>query len=244
MDSLNKLFKKAIKSNNPEEINDFLIRLGKDPKREYLTLLNYFIENISLPNFEKIKLNLVFIIGKIGEKAQLDEKYLKFLEDEYYKSDRWVRNDIIQALYRISKSSELPEYHFQLIRFSLTDGYEPVIINSLKLLHSLRNVPNVILRNVIQILKTKNPEIINEGSLVLQKFVKDSNHLFYLLNDSDTYKSIKKNTFRSLLIAYFKSVINLEPFRKKIETAGWDDDIKKVYLKEIDTYERILVKNL
>ncbi|MFX1258548.1 MAG: hypothetical protein ACFFAN_11850 [Promethearchaeota archaeon] len=241
---MNNFFQKAIKSNDPEEVNDFLIRLGKDPKREYISFIDYFIDKIDLPIFEKIKLNLIFILGEIGEKAQLDKKYLKFLEDVYYKSDRWVRNEIIQTLYRISTKTELLKDHLQIIRFSLTEDYDPVVINALNLLLSIQNVPNVILKNVIQILKTKNPEIFDKCTLVLQKFISDSNQLFYLLNDLDMYKSIKKNTIRSLLIAYFKSAITLEPFRKKIETARWDIDIKETYIKEIDTYERILLKNL
>ncbi len=244
MESINNLFKKAIKSRDSEEINEFLIELSKDPEKEYLTFLNYFIDNINLPIFEKIKINLIFALGEIGEKVQLDERYLKFLEEIYYKSDRWVRNEIIQAIDKISRKSELPGYHLQLIRFSLIDDYEPVVINSLKILLGLQNLPNFILKNVIQILKSKNSEIIQECSLILQKFIHDSNQLFFLLNDSEMYKNIKKGTIRSLLIAYFKSVINLESFRKKIENANWDKDSKERYIKEIDTYERILLKNL
>ncbi|MFX0042296.1 MAG: hypothetical protein ACFE8L_05235 [Candidatus Hodarchaeota archaeon] len=244
MESMNILFKEAIKSKNSEKINNFLIELSKDPKKEYLTFLSYFIDNVNLPLFEKTRLNLIFVLGEIGEKIQMDEKYLKFLEEIYYKSDRWVRNEIIQAIDKISRKSELPEHYLQLIRFSLTDDYEPVVINSLNVLLGLKNLPNHILKNVIQILKSKNSEIIQKCSLILQRFVHDSNQLFYLLNDSNMYRSIKKNTIRTLLLAYFKSVINLEPLKNKIETANWDRDSKEIYIKEIETFERILLKNL
>lgn len=243
MESMKDFFEKAIKSKNSEHMNEFLIKLGEDPKKEYLLFLDYFIDNINQPIFEKTIVNLIFILGEIGENFQLDEKYLKFLEEIYYKSDRWVRNEIMQAIEKISRKSKLPENYFQLIRFSLIDEYEPLVINSLKVLLSLEKLPNNILKNVIQILKSKNSEIIEHCSLILQKFIYDSNQIFHLLDDSEMYKSIKKETIRSLLIAYFKSVLNLDSFKKKIENANWEINSKEIYIKEIDTYERILLKN-
>ena len=72
----------------------------------------------------------------------------------------------------------------------------------------------------------------------------DSAWLFNLLNTLDNYKILKSRAVRSLLLIQFKSIMNLESFREMILNSKWDEDYKKIYLDEIDTFERIFVKNI
>ena len=115
MEILKNKFEEIKKAKNPEVINDFLMKLSEDPNIEYLNLLQYFIDNLETQTFEKVKLNIIFLLGEIGKLSTLDFKYLEFLLKAYYKSDRWVRNEIIQAFGKISKNTKLTDDIFKLI---------------------------------------------------------------------------------------------------------------------------------
>ena len=100
-------YKEAKESNDPEIINSFLIELGKDPNKGDLRYLDFFINNLEKQLYEKIKLNLIYVIGEIGHITPLTENYSQILYETYYISDRWVRNEIIQAIDKISKKLTL-----------------------------------------------------------------------------------------------------------------------------------------
>ncbi|MFX1304802.1 MAG: hypothetical protein ACFE9X_15720, partial [Promethearchaeota archaeon] len=111
---------------DPEEINDFLIKLSENPNTEDLKRVDYFIDNLDPPIFEKIKLNLIFLLGEIGESTPIEDKYLNFLLETYYTSDRWIRNEIIQAIGKISKKIEITESIIKLIGYAVNDDYTPI----------------------------------------------------------------------------------------------------------------------
>ncbi len=79
---------------------------------------------------------------------------------------------------------------------------------------------------------------------IFEKFILDFNELFDSLDYSDNYLILKPKAIRALLILYFQTLIDLESFKKKILTSKWEDNNKEKYLKEIDTYEKILMRRL
>ncbi len=244
MENISKSFQKILKSKNPEELNDFLVKLSEDPSDEYLNFIDYLINNLELQILEKIKLNLIFFLGELGKVVSLDQKYLEFLSETYYKSDRWVRREIIQTFYNISKKTKLTKNIIELVGYALNDDYIPIKVNTQKVLLNLDALPKSVLENLFRSLNSKESEMINYSSKIFEKHFKDSKQIFTSLNESGNYMTLKKHGVRTLLLICFKSLINLEALREMILSSNWPDTSKKIYLKEIETYESILLKNL
>lgn len=244
MELLKQKFDEIKKSNNPEVINDFLIKLSDNPNIEYLNYLKYFVEYLDPQILDKIKLNLIFVIGEIGNLAQIPDEYLRILEEIYYKSDRWIRNEVIQAIDKIFKNTEVNEKTVELISNALNDEYVVIKISTLKLLANFKKLPDSILKNLIRLMNSKDSEILEGIERILRRIPQQPDRIFNLLNRPDNYKILKPRGIRSLLLIQFKSIINTESFREMISNCSWDDSYKEKYLKEINTFERILVKNI
>ncbi len=240
MELLKKNFKKL---EDPEEINDFLIKLSENPDIEYLKYINYFIDNPKPQIINKIKLNLVFLIGEIGKNSPLGHKYLNYLLESYYTSDRWIRNEIIQAFEKISKRIEITGDILKLIGYAINDDYEPIKINALKIIYDFENLPSMILRNIFQALNYKDVGTEDLYIDIFYKFLPDFHQLFNSLNNQENYKILKSISIRVLLLAYFKSPLDMESFRKMIVDSNWEENFKEMYLNEIDIYEKVLLKN-
>ena len=160
MELLNREFDKIKESNNPEMINNFLIRLSENPKEQSLKFIDFFINETEEGIYEKIKLNLVYSIGEIGSLAKIEDFYLQKLIDMYYTSDRWVRNEIVQAIFKQSKISALNENVILLIGNALNDDYPPIKINALKVLLNLTQVPDFVFINIFRILNSKDSVVV------------------------------------------------------------------------------------
>ena len=93
-------------------------------------------------------------------------------------------------------------------------------------------------------MNSKDSEILEGCRRILKRIPQQPDRIFNLLNRSDNYKILKQRGIRSLLLIQFKSVVNTESFREMISNSSWDDSYKENYKKEIDTFERILVKNI
>lgn len=229
---------------DPEEINDFLIKLSENPSIEELKCIKHFIDNLDAPFFEKIKLNLIFLLGEIGKSTPLEELYLNFLVETYYTSDRWIRNEIIQSIGKISEKIEITDEVIKLIGYAINDDYSPIKVNALEVLLNLRELPIFVRRNVFQALNSKDSELEAFCVKVFDKFLPDLNQLFDSLNYLENYKILKPKAIVALMLVYFKSPLNLELFRQKVLESNWEEDHKKIYLKEMDTYEKILLKRI
>ncbi|MFX0081278.1 MAG: hypothetical protein ACFE94_05950 [Candidatus Hodarchaeota archaeon] len=244
MELLNQIFDEIKESNNPEVINDFLIELSENPNTDHIKYLSYFINNQDIKIFDKIKLNLIYVLGEIGNLTPLSDKYLVFLEKEYYKSDRWVRNEIIQAIFKISKNLDLGEKIIELIANALNDEYSVIKINTLKLISNFKNLPDIILKNLVLLMNSKDPEILDGCRRILKRIPQKTETIFNTLNKSNTYKILKPRGIRTFLLLQFKSINNTESFKEMIINSNWDDNYKENYLKELYTFERILARNL
>jgi hypothetical protein len=243
-DSINAQYEEVKKSKDPEIINNFIIELSKNPIKENLRYLDVFIFNLDKGLFEKIKLNLIYAIGEIGNKNPLPNEYLQFLYNTYYISDRWIRAEIIHSIEKASKTSPLDKYTFKIISTALRDDYIPVKMNALKIVLNFKKIPKSILKSLFHVLNSKNSEVLEVCERVLEKFSLDSNFLFNALDELDNYKILKPRAIRLLFSIPLKSIFNLESFRELVLNSQWDENYVKNYLEEIDIFEKILTRNL
>ncbi len=244
MELLNNNFEEIKRNKNSEIINDFLIKLGEDPNKEYLKYIEYFMNNLDTQIFNKVKLNLIFLMGEIGKVTILDERYLKFLIETYFTSDRWIRNEIIKTIGKISANSDITNDVIELVSNALNDDYSPIKVNALQVMLNFKELPRVVRRYIFQALNSRDFELEAFCVQVLDKFLPDYNQLVNSLNYSDNYKILKPYAIRTLLMGYFLSPLNLEPFRQKILNSNWEIEYKEIYLTEIDNYEKIILKKL
>ncbi len=244
MDSIEKKFVDVKTSNNSEKINDFLIELSKNPQEEHLKFLDFFIRDLDSQIFEKITLNFIYLIGEIGRIVPLKEKYLNLLIETYYKSDRWIRSEIIQAIKNIIEKNEATEEMIKLIGYAINDEYQPIKINSLKIILNLNEIPQFIKRNLFLALKSNDVESNELCIRIFENHIPDINDLFSSLDYSDNYTLLKPHMIRTLLLTYFKSPIYIESFRTMILESNWKIEYKEEFLKEIDVYTKILLKSI
>ena len=242
MEIINNAFEKAKNSENIEEINDFLIRLGENPKEDYLILLDYFINETEKEKFEKIKLNITFVLGEIGRLTPISIKYLQKLIDIYYTSDMWIRHEIVLAIDKISKKTALDKKIITLLGNALNDNYLPVKISALQTIKNIEILPDSILIHFFRVINSKESEVIDLCRKILERVPLDK--IFTLLNTSENYKVLKSRAIRTLLLINFRSILNLEAFREKVFDSGWENSYKEKFLKEIETLQRILLKTM
>jgi len=244
MELLKNNFEEVKRIKDPEIINDFLIKLSEDPKEDYLNYIEYFMNNLDKQIFDKVKLNLIFLIGEISNLTTIDEKYLSFLVETYYVSDRWIRNEIIQAIGIISAKSAITDEVIKLLGYAVIDDYSPIKINALQMILNLEALPPTMIRNIFQALNSKSSELEVLLVKIIEKFLPDYNQLLNSLNLLHNYKILKQHAIRTLLLVCFRSALNLESFRQKISNSNWEIEYKEKFLKEIDIYEKVFLRKL
>lgn len=244
MDPLEQEFNNVKNSNNPETVNDFLIRISKIPKEEYLPFLEYFLSDANEDLYNKIKLNLIFALGEIGSVTELTNFYFQKLVNIFYTSDRWVRYEIIQTISKISKNTKLNDEIINLLGNALNDDYLLVKSGVLELMKSFEKIPNSILLQFFRVLNTKETEILDLCRQVFERVPLKLESICRFLDTSENYKILKPRAIRSLLLIKFRPINDLEAFREFISNSGWEDNHKMIYLKEVDTLQRILLKTL
>jgi hypothetical protein len=235
-------FEELKESNNPEELNEFIIKLAEDPREEYLDFVSYFVKNLSEPLLNKVKINLIYLIGVLSKKLAIDQFFLEFLKKQYYLSDRWIRNEIIKALSEIAKKQPLKDKYIELISISLREEYIPIKKNALEALNKTIKIQYPFLKEILPLMGSHNSEITEKSKKLLTREINNYRELYHFLNIEDNYKMMNKNNFRAILVAFFNSVFYLEEFRKLLQDSNWENDHKQVFLEELDTYERLLLK--
>ncbi|MFX1497694.1 MAG: hypothetical protein ACFFBH_09225 [Promethearchaeota archaeon] len=236
-----------IKNMNTDALNDVLIEVSKKPDKKDLIFFDNLIENIQNSLLEKVKINLIYLLGEIGKNNFLEKKYINYLIKSYFNSDRWERNEIIQSLAKIININEVSSEIFDIIAYAILEEYIPTKINALKLLKKLNPIPNIILKNLIKVIDFSNLEVVEYSIQILKEHIKNDLALFSMLNTDENYALLTKNSVRTLLIEYFNSVIDLTNFKEKILESNWKENYKTLFVKEIESYQRILLnqgKNL
>lgn len=244
MEIIEELFEKIKNSEDSEAINDLLIELGNNPKEEYLSYVEYFMKNCKPSIINDIKINLIYVLGQIGRYKKVTDTNIEYLYEEYFKSDRWVRNEILNALDLIAINKKLPEKIMKNVENALVDEYLPIRINALSIVLHFDSLPNSLMKKLIGILSSSESRLLDSCGRVFKKFIINDNQLFEILSQERNFMDMDKHSIRRLLIIYFKSIFDLENFRKLIIYSNWDNVSKETFLKELYTFEQILLKNL
>ncbi|NHJ24324.1 MAG: hypothetical protein EAX89_07095 [Candidatus Lokiarchaeota archaeon] len=172
----------------------------------------------------------------------MDTKYIDFLVNSYYNSDRWVRNEIIQALYNIVKSGSDLKSINEVLETALKEDYEPIQDSTLKVFNLYKNLEESSLKSIISILGTKNTDRVNQALKILKKEISNEEKLFNFLNNHQNYKLLNKNMVRVLIIEFLTTISQLETFQEKILNSDWEEKVKVTLNSEIKILEKILLQ--
>ena len=242
MEDIENILLKIQDITNPQEINDILIKLSKNPNEKTLVIVDYFLDSLNATILNKIKLNLIFLLGAIGSVTVLNRKYLNFLVESYFNSDRWVRNEIIQSFLVILQNHEYNNEIYQIIEHALNEDYVPIKKSALSVLMILKELPEKVILTLLRILDTNNDDILEMGLKILKRDVQTWDELFELLNISKGYTILNKFIVRVLILEYFDSISELEAFIEKINSSKWEEEYKILCNTEINSFQRILKK--
>lgn len=237
-------FRELVKSEDVSLINNYLVEASRHPEKEDLKKINFLIKDASTSVLEKIKLNLIYFLGEFGKIQQLDAIYIQFLVSSYFNSDRWIRNEILETFNKLSKENELTDEIINILAYALLEDYDPTKYNALNVIKKLDFLPDLILKNLLKILEYSSRELVESIIIIIKFHFENSQALFSMLNSSENFTFLEKNSIRSLLVAYFDSIINLEAFRKKIIDSEWPEKHKTLIYNEIDTYQKILARSV
>ncbi len=243
MDEIEKIIIKIRNTTNPQEINNILIELSKKPNVKLLAIIDYLLDSLPITMLEKVKMNLIFLLGGIGNITILNQKYLNYLIENYYNSDRWVRNEIIQAFLQILQYHEYNNKILEILKYALNEDYTPIKKGALNALMLFKGLPKIELKTLLKVLDTDNSEIVEKGIIILKKYIQDRNDLFGLLNTSKNYTILSKSIIRILIISYFDSKDELESFKENIKSSEWEDKYKVLCNTEITSFQNIFMKN-
>ncbi len=244
MEDIEKILLKIQDNTNSQEINDILIELSKNSSENSLVIVDYFLDSLNSTILNEIKLNLIFLIGVIGSKTVLNRKYLSFLVESYFNSDRWVRNEIIQSFLVILQNHEYNDEIYQIIEHALNEDYAPIKKSALNVLMILKELPEKVVLTLLRVLDTNNDEILEMGLKILKRSVQTGDALFELLNISKGYAILNKFIVRVLILEYFNSISELESFVEKINSSKWEEEYKILCKTEIKSFQRILKKKV
>ncbi len=229
-----------IKSANYTAINEFLIEASKTPHLKNLIDIDYLITSSQDSLFNHFAINVIFLLGEIGKNHFLSDKYTNFLITTYFKSDRWIRNEILLAFSKSIRIDELFKNILDVIEFALVDDYDPITISALTIIYYAKKIPDRFFPKIIKNLESKNPKIVQKSVKVLKKHVESTDVLYDILLKENIIDLYSKQILRSLLLAFFNDVHIVEEFKEKIMNSDLDLTKKESLISEIKTYKRIL----
>ncbi len=242
MKDIKSIKKKLRHSSSTNEINEILIEISKNPNEFTLSIIDFLFQILDIQQLNNVKINLVYLIGKASQIVKLDTKYIDFLVNSYYESDRWVRNEIIQAFYNIVKSGSYLKSINEVLETALKEDYEPIQDSSLKVFNLYKNLEESSLKSIMSILGTKNTDRVNLALKILKKEITNEEKLFNFLNNHQNYKLLNKSIVRVLIIEFLTTISQLETFQEKILNSDWEEKVKVTFNSEINTLEKILLQ--
>ena len=167
-----KRLKEFIELKDYSSINDFLIEISRSPKEDDLIFIDTLRNNLDLDLRKNYILNLVYYLGELGMRTILDVKYIIFMNNVYFQSDRWVRNEILSSILKFITKIIPSEDIFIIIRNAISDEYPPIRLNAIKILDQIDIIPEDILIRVILSLKSNDSEMIPYITRVIRKNIK------------------------------------------------------------------------
>lgn len=234
---------KIIQIKDPEMVNDYLIELGKNPDEMVLQKIRDIIFlSQKKENFKRIEINLIWLLGELSLHFIIEDDLIEFIINEYYNSDRWIRNEIIIALENIFKEREISNKVIDLLLKALSETYDPIVSNACSFLLNIKIIPKSILQKLIVILKSDNIKLRDQSISVLKTQFNKVKDIFEMLNQQETYNLLDNTSVRAIIQAFLDDLFRLEEFRKLLVNSSWEPNIKQQILSEIDTYQKILIK--
>jgi len=244
MENFDEIYKKLLDSNDPEKINDLIISLSKNPKDIPSDFLKSILKNLDSNTLEKVKINFIFLLGEIGKIKKIDDKFYTYLIDSYFDSDRWIRDEIVEALIKISYFYPPNENLVDLLSFAIIEDYLPLKKKALDLLNVIEKVPLDILNKLFKNLDAPDSIIEDKIISIFKNNIRNERELMDFLNYSKNYKELNRSIIRTLLINYVHSINNLTEFRSAVQNSNWNEKFKNILINEIEIYEKILLKRL
>ena len=241
MNGKEKCLRNFIELKDYNSINDFLIEISKSPNEKDLTYIDTLMNVRDLELRENYILNLVYYLGELGKRVILDAKYIIFMNNVYFQSDRWVRNEILSSILKFIHKIKPSESIFN--RNAISDEYQPIKLNAIRILDQIDIFPEDILIRVILSLKSNDSEIIPFSTQVIRKNIKSNQNLIILLEKlKDIDPSVELTLIRNLLTNLYESVMELERFREDLLKSNLSEDYKNKFLNEIKIMQKILLE--
>ncbi|MBY9004567.1 MAG: hypothetical protein KGD73_11385 [Candidatus Lokiarchaeota archaeon] len=244
MNEHNKNLELYLKSENFDAINEFLIEASKTPHLKNLIDIDYLITNSPNSLLNHFAINLIFLLGEISKNHFLSDYYIEFMTETYFKSDRWIRSEILFAFSKSIRNDDLFKKISEIIEFALTDDYDPIRINALTIINNTRNIPRRYFPRMIKNLESKNPKISEKSIEALKKHVVSIDILYEILLDDNAINLYNKQILRSIMLTFFTEVHLVEDFKKIIMNSDLDLAKKELVNSEIKTYKRILQQSI
>jgi hypothetical protein len=243
MNERNNTLRDYIELKDYNSINDFLIESSKSPNAKDLKYIDILLNVPDLEFRKNYILNLVFYLGELGKSTILDEKYVIFMKNIYFQSDRWVRNEILTTILKFMLKTKLNEDIFTIIRNAITDEYLEIKLNAIRIINQVDNIPEDIALRVLLNFGSNNSELISYSSRIIKKNVKSNQILINLLKKLyDINPNLEIGLIRNLLINLFESVLELEHFREDLSESELAERFKQKFLNEIKIMQKILLK--
>jgi len=240
MNDHNKNLEDNVKTENYEAVNEYLIEATKNPQLKNLLDIEYLIKNSQDSFFYHFAINLIYLLGEIGRNHFLGDCYIKFLVETYFKSDRWIRNEILLAFSKSIRIDDLFQRILDVIEFALVDDYDPIIINALTVVYHVKRIPESYYPKIIKNLESKNHIIVQESIKVLKKHVESIDMFYKILMEDNIINLYSKQVLRSILMTFFTNIDQVEDFKEKIVKSDLNISKKESLISEIKTYQRIM----
>ena len=240
MNSIEEIIQKIQNNlNNSDIINEILIELSQELKPTHIKVVDYLLKNVSKENLSRININLVYLLGELGTLTPLSLNYITFLFDTFYNSDRWIRSEVLKTLEKNIDAAKHIDKFLQLLSTAMNEEYETNIINSLRVLINMDEMPTSLFKSFLAILNKGAPNFKEYLDKILKKYLKDESMIFNLLNIDSNYTTLNTHGFRLILQSFLPSTQKIDTFQVLIENSNWEPSYKSMFLKEI-----IIVKNL
>lgn len=238
-----KLFK-ALELEDFDYINDFLIEISGNPRKEDLKFIDLLLKLHYKDLWNNYMINLIYYLGELGSEQVLDEKYIILMNDIYFQSDRWVRNEILVSILKLIEKNDSKEFFSIIINNAISDEYLPIKLNSLKILKRFDSLSREMLTKVLITLTVEDPEIVMASCQVIKKNISSNESLIRILGNLTLEVPIIENSLiRNLLTNLFNSVIKLEQFRDDLADSNLSENLKKRIIQEIAIMQKILLKS-
>lgn len=212
-------------------INDIIIELSQEPKIFHFEIVDFLTKILTKEDLRKININLVYLLGELGKIKPLEYKYIKYLLDTFYISDRWIRQEILKALKKNLNMVKSDKNFIKVTSDALKEEYEPNNITALDVILQLERVPSSLFKSFLTVLNKE--KLQGYTTKIINKNFNTGSLIFELLNQNKNYLILKPNGVRLILQSLIPSINEIDAFQTLIKNSNWEDNYKSLFLDEI-----------